>query len=196
MRARQAAWQHATRELFRLSNTRSIVEVLLLAPSSISISDMAPMMRVALAMLLGLANGLKVAPATRRSIVSSGAALALSAVPLASFAAKEEKVGYKTSVSDSAVAQLTATPGQGEAAGIRFGGTYSDAASGLTRKIVLAGSNVIITDPATKGWKVKGKFAGKKMLIDFTPTGGEELIATYKTGVGLVFPDGNVWKKM
>lgn len=86
------------------------------------------------------------------------------------------------------------------AAQLRIGGTYSDPAhSGAQRKIVQQGGAVIITGADEDGvaWKVKGKVTGSTLLIDFTPKGGPaDVEAKFATGVGITFPDGNVWKKV
>tara|TARA_B110000046_G_C12617830_1_gene243524 strand:+ start:128 stop:415 length:288 start_codon:yes stop_codon:yes gene_type:complete len=68
---------------------------------------------------------------------------------------------------------------------------------GQKRKVILQGSTAIITgaDEDGKPWKVKGVYSGKGMLIDFTAKGGpKDVLATWN-GIGLVFPDGNVWMK-
>ena len=121
--------------------------------------------------------------------------------PLAAVAVGENKVGYACRGSDdcgvdkAAIARLTATPGSGSAAGVRFGGTYTDPQHpGCTRKVVLTGSNVVITgadEPGGKEWKVKGKPYGRALLIDFTPKGGPPDVIARWTGLGLEFPDGN-----
>ena len=102
-------------------------------------------------------------------------------------------------VSESATARLTATPGQGEAAGVRFAGTYSDPNHPCCpRKVQLAGTNVIITgrdEPDGKEWKVKGKPYGRALLLDFSSKGGPADVVAKWTGLGLAFPDGNVWTK-
>jgi len=102
-------------------------------------------------------------------------------------------------VSASAKAQLTATPGQGDRAGIRFGGTYTDPLHpGCTRKIVLAGSNAIITgkdEVSGKEWKAKARPIGKALVIDFSSKGGPSEVVARWNGLGLVFEDGNVWTK-
>merc|ERR1711865_350732 len=94
--------------------------------------------------------------ATATSAFTRRAALlatpALFAAPLAALADKDTKVGYACRGNDDcgvdaqAKRALLATPGSGSAAGIRFGGTYDDPNHpGCTRKIVLAGTNVIVT---------------------------------------------------
>ena len=50
-------------------------------------------------------------------------------------------------------------------------------------------------DEDGKPWRVKGQVGGSRLLIDFSPKGGPtDVIATWN-GIGLVFPDGNVWTK-
>ena len=171
------------------------------------------------ALLLASASGFlpptSLAPQSRRDALSTAAAALLaSAAPLAASAVGDNKVGYACRGNDDcgvdaqAKARLTATPGQGEAAGIRFGGTYIDPQHpGCTRKIVLAGSNAIITGKDVvdgKEWKAKAKPYGKALLIDFSakggPSGGEafsgqaDVVARWN-GIGLVFDDGNTWTK-
>ena len=83
---------------------------------------------------------------------------------------------------------------------VRLGGTYSDGAHpGCTRKVVVQGGTAIITGADEDGvaWKVKGKVTGRTIAVDFTSKGGpKDVEALYVAGKGLVFPDGNVWKKM
>jgi hypothetical protein len=147
--------------------------------------------------------------ATATSAFTRRAALlatpALFAAPLAALADKDTKVGYACRGNDDcgvdaqAKRALLATPGSGSAAGIRFGGTYDDPNHpGCTRKIVLAGTNVIVTgtdDVGGKPWKVKGQIYGKALLLDFTPKGGPADVIARWNGLGLVFDDGNVWSK-
>ena len=95
-------------------------------------------------------------------------------------------------------------PGSGEAA-VRFGGTYSDPGHpGCIRKVKMGGkaSNgtqlVTITGADEDGvpWKVKGVATGKTITIDFSPKGGPTDITATWTGLGLKFPDGNLWSKL
>ena len=140
--------------------------------------------------------------ATRRAALAAAPALL---APLAAVAVGENKVGYACRGTDdcgvdkASIARLTATPGSGSAAGVRFGGTYTDPQHpGCTRKVVLTGSNVVITgadEPGGKEWKVKGKPYGRALLIDFTPKGGPPDVIARWTGLGLEFPDGNKWTK-
>lgn len=94
---------------------------------------------------------------------------------------------------------LTATPGSGSPAGIRFGGTYDDPQHpGCTRKVVLAGGNVIVTgtdEIGGKQWKIKGTTYGKALVLDFRPKGGPADVIARWNGLGLAFDDGNVWTK-
>ena len=140
---------------------------------------------------------------SRRAIILSAPAAAL---PFAANAAdKNSKVGYACrgdvdcGVDSAAVRALTATPGQGEAAGIRFAGTYSDPAyPGLPRKVQLAGTNVIITGVDEKGakeWKVKGKPVGRALVLDYSSKGGPKQVIARWTGLGLAFEDGSTWTK-
>ena len=145
---------------------------------------------------------------SRRAALLSAAPAALLLAPLASQAVGENKVGYACrgdedcGVSAQAIRSLTARPGTGEAAGIRFAGSYIDPAfPGLPRKLILAGSNVIITGADEKGgkeWKIKGKPYGKALVLDYSTKvkgGDKEVIARYDLAKGLVFDDGVVWKK-
>ena len=164
------------------------------------------MLRFTLLLLATCAHALRLsAPATRRAVVF--AAPALTMLPLASQAAgdRNAKVGYACrgdedcGVDALAKLKLTNTPGTGEAAGIRFAGTYNDPAyPGLPRKLILAGTNVIITGKNAadgKEWKVKGKPYGKALVLDLTPAGGAVDTIARWNGLGLAFEDGNVWKK-
>ena len=137
-------------------------------------------------------------PLTRRSAVALPALL----VSAPAIAAKEPYSCRGTAegcVGQSDVARLLATPGQGESAGIRFAGTYSDPAfPGLPRKLQLAGTNVIINgkdEKDGKEWKVKGKPYGRALVLDFSSKGGEKDVIARWTGLGLSFPDGSVWTK-
>lgn len=136
---------------------------------------------------------------TRRAALAAAPGFALAAAPLPSLAVKETGYAARSEVDASAVRALTATPGQGEKAGVRIGGTYKDPLHpGCPRKVVLSGSTVIVTgsDEDGKPWKVKGLVKGTRVLLDFTPKGGpKDVLAEYQTGVGLRFPDGNVWSK-
>ena len=102
---------------------------------------------------------------------------------------------------------ITSSPGAAASLGSRKGGAISNARlagkwsdpghPGCKRKIQLAGNKAFITgaDEDGKPWKVKGVYSGKGMLIDFTAKGGpKDVLATWN-GIGLVFPDGNVWMK-
>lgn len=141
---------------------------------------------------------------SRRAALAA-AAPALFAVPLAAFADKDSKVGYACRGSDDcgvdaqAKRALMATPGSGSAAGIRFGGTYDDAQHpGCTRKVVLAGGNVIVTgtdEVGGKAWKIKGQTYGKALVLDFSSKGGPVDVVARWNGLGLAFDDGNVWTK-
>ena len=86
-------------------------------------------------------------------------------------------------MTSSAVAQLMATPGQGEAAGVRFGGTYVDPQHpGCTRKVVLAGGNAIITgvdEVGGKPWKLRAETYGRYLIIDFSPKGGPAQVTAH-----------------
>ena len=155
------------------------------------------------ALMLCSAASLQLSALSRRAALAAAPAI-LAASP-AAWAVGDNKVGYACrgdldcGVSSSATARLTAAPGTGEAAGIRFGGTYEDPQKpGLPRKVVLAGSNVIITgkdEAGGKDWKVKGKPYGKALVLDFTSKGGPSEVVARWNGLGLVFEDGNVWKK-
>ena len=138
-------------------------------------------------------------------MLSAGAAaIATTAVPLAAHAVGSPKDPYQCreytdcGVNQAATARLTATPGQGEAAGVRLGGTYV-LPSGSNAKVTLQGAKAIVTgtdEVGGKPWKVKGQFSGKRMLLDFTPKGGPADVLVTWNGIGLAFPDGTVWKKI
>lgn len=131
----------------------------------------------------------------RRALQYVVAAPLLTVAPLASQAAGggDQKVGYACRGSDDcgvdaqAIRALTNAPGQGEAAGIRFGGTYSDPLHpDCPRKVVLAGKKAIITGTDTAGgkeWKVKGEPYGKYLIIDFSSKGGPTEVRLH-TGTG------------
>ena len=134
--------------------------------------------------------------ASRRAVCASlGLSLAALAPALPAHAVKE--TGYAAAKEVSNTQILADTPR--DAAGVRLGGTYSDPLHpGCPRKLVLAGASAIVTgaDEDGKPWKVKGLVKGARVLLDFTPKGGpKDVLATYTNGKGLVFPDGNVWKK-
>jgi hypothetical protein len=153
---------------------------------------------LALVLLAACANGLKLTAAlTRRAAVLT--ALAPLSVPLASHAIKE--TGYAANLDkfadSSATRRLADTP-LGAPAGVRIGGTYSDPNHpGCKRKVTLAGSAAIIdgSDEDGKAWRVKGEVRGKYVLIDFSPKGGPTDVIAEWNGLGLAFPDGNVWVK-
>jgi|EP00966_Prymnesium_polylepis_P101741 imidazolonepropionase-like amidohydrolase len=145
------------------------------------------------------------APASRRAVVAAAPALL---VPLATRALDDNKAAnclaaggssVDCGLTSSAVAQLMATPGQGDAAGIRLGGTYTDASQpGCTRRILLAGKNAIVSgtdEPGGKPWKVNATPVGKYLVVDFSSRGGSEQTIAKWNGLGLVFQDGTVWTK-
>ena len=83
-------------------------------------------------------------------------------------------------------------------AGIRFGGTYTDPLHpGCPRKVLLQGGGAQITgaDEDGKPFKLKAEVSGKALYIDFSPKGGPSSVRAEWTGLGLAFPDGNVWSK-
>ena len=134
---------------------------------------------------------------TRRSVIAAAPALVLG--PLAAHAVKE--TGYaanRVTAENSGAGRRLADAPFGDPAGVRLGGTYSDAAHpGCVRRILLSGSTAIITgaDEDGKPWKVKGQVQGRSILVDFTAKGGpKDVVATW-TGLGLRFPDGNLWTK-
>ena len=142
---------------------------------------------------------------TRRAALF--AAPAVYAAPLAAFAVGDNKVGYACrgnedcGVDAGAKRALMATPGSGSAAGVRFAGTYDDPQHpGCTRKVVLAGGNVIVTgtdEVGGKPWKIKGQTYTeyKAVVLDFRPKGGPADVIARWNGLGLVFDDGNVWTR-
>ena len=140
---------------------------------------------------------------TRRAALLSATPVLLA--PFAALAVGDNKVGYACrgnedcGVDALAKLRLTQAPGQGEAAGIRFAGTYIEPDfPDLPRKLILAGSNVIITGTDSKGgkeWKVKGKPYGKAIVFDMSVRGGDKETIARWNGLGLAFEDGSVWKK-
>ena len=91
-------------------------------------------------------------------------------------------------------ARLAATP-VGEKAGIRFGGSYSDANHpGCARRITLAGTSALIsgTDEDGTPFKARGTVAGKTLTVDL---GGPAALVGTWNGLGIVFSDGNTWTK-
>lgn len=131
---------------------------------------------------------------SRRALAAPAAAALVSQYA----AACEAVVGGSACLGDAscgmdsrAGARLAATP-VGEKAGIRFGGSYSDA-SGRARRITLAGTSALIsgTDEDGTPFKARGTVAGKTLTVD---TGGAALVGTWN-GLGIVFSDGNTWTK-
>ena len=147
----------------------------------------------------------------RRAALTAAApallAASLAAIPGSAFAVGDNKVGYACRGNDDcgvdagAKRALMSAPGSGSAAGIRFAGTYNDPLHpGCTRKIVLAGGNIIVTgtdEPGGKEWKLKGKTYTeyKAVVIDFSPKGGPKEVIARWNGLGLAFDDGNVWSR-
>ena len=132
---------------------------------------------------------------SRRALAAPAAAALVSQYA----AACEAVVGGSACLGDAscgmdsrAGARLAATP-VGEKAGIRFGGSYSDAASGCARRITLAGTSALIsgTDEDGTPFKARGTVAGKTLTVDL---GGAALVGTWN-GLGIVFSDGNTWTK-
>ena len=155
-------------------------------------------------LLLASCNALQLAISRRAVLTATPALLA----PIATRALDDNKIGNclaggateaECGYDKSAVARLLATPGSGEAAGIRIGGSYDDPQHpGCTRKIILQGSNAIVQgtdEPGGKKWQLKGEPYGKYLVIDFSPKGGPKQVIAKWNGVGLAFEDGNVWTK-
>ena len=164
------------------------------------------MLRACLLLAIGsCVSALKLSASTTRRAALAAAPAALFAATSPAFAVGANKVGYACrgdegcGLEGNAVARLAATPGQGEAAGIRFAGTYKDPAfPDLPRKLILAGTNVIVTgkdEAGGKEWKVKGKPYGKALVLDFSPKGGPTEVVARWNGLGLAFEDGNIWSK-
>ena len=146
------------------------------------------------------------AATSRRSLLAAAPAAFAAAAPALAikqtgYAANAEVYACRgdadCGMKDEAARRVADTP-MGEPAGIRIAGTYTDPQHpGCTRRVSLQGSNVLISgaDEDGKPWRVSGKYKGKLVLIDFTPKGGpKDVLATYN-GIGLVFPDGNVWTR-
>ena len=133
---------------------------------------------------------------SRRALAAPAAAALVSQYA----AACEAVVGGSACLGDAscgmdsrAGARLAATP-VGEKAGIRFGGSYSDANHpGCARRITLAGTSALIsgTDEDGTPFKARGTVAGKTLTVDL---GGAALVGTWN-GLGIVFSDGNTWTK-
>uniref|UniRef100_A0A7S0LB73 Uncharacterized protein n=1 Tax=Coccolithus braarudii TaxID=221442 RepID=A0A7S0LB73_9EUKA len=149
-------------------------------------------------LMLVTAHAWKLPVASRRAVLS-GIAPLLAATPFAAHAIKE--TGYAANSAKladaSAVSRFADTP-LGEPAGVRIGGSYADPNHpGCKRKVTLAGSAAIIDGADEDGnkWRVRGEARGKYLLVDFTPKGGPAGVLVEWNGLGLVFPDGNVWIK-
>merc|ERR1719331_3346522 len=100
-------------------------------------------------------------------------------------------------MSESATKAFTDASVAGKA-GIRIAGTYSDPQHPGYKapvKIVLQGGGAIITgkDEDGKKFQLKGTPNGKALYINFSPKGGPASVRAEWDGIGLVFPDGNVW---
>ena len=116
---------------------------------------------------------------------------------------RDNKVGYACRGDESCGMTESTTKAFTEAsvagkAGVRFAGTYSDPLHpGYPRKIVLQGGGAIITgkDEDNKPFKLKASANGKALYIDFTPMGGPPSVRAEWNGLGLSFPDGNVWSR-
>ena len=79
-----------------------------------------------------------------------------------------------------------------------FAGEFNDPQHpGCKRNIKLAGSQAIIRGADEDGtpWKVTGKVSGSEMIVDFSPKGGPKAVPAKWNGLGIQFPDGNVWTK-
>eukprot|EP00965_Chrysotila_dentata_P247551 6207811-Pleurochrysis_carterae.AAC.2 len=137
---------------------------------------------------------------TRRAVLAAAHSMLLAPFAVSALQVSDDKA---TSLEPyvynaNAARQLAAAP-FGEKAGVRFAGSYSDPNHpGCPRKVRLAGSSVIVTgaDEDGKGWKVRGEAYGNKILLDFTPKGGPADVIGKWTGLGIAFPDGNVWTKL
>ena len=140
----------------------------------------------------------------RSALLAAPAALLAPASAIAAGPETGSKVGYacradeSCGMSASAVKAFTESSVAGKAA-IRIGGTYSDPNHpGCKRKILLQGGGAIITgvDEDKKKFKLTADVSGKAIYIDFSPKGGPKNVRAEWNGVGLVFPDGNVWTKL
>ena len=81
-----------------------------------------------------------------------------------------------------------------------FAGTYEDTKGhpGCFRKIIRSGKAAIITGADEDGapWKITATPDGKNLLCDFSSKGGPKDVVGVWNGLGIVFPDGNFWKKV
>ena len=151
------------------------------------------LLTIMIALVLVAAPSLQI---SRRALAAPAAAALVSQYA----AACEAVVGGSACLGDAscgmdsrAGARLAATP-VGEKAGIRFGGSYSDANHpGCARRITLAGTSALIsgTDEDGTPFKARGTVAGKTLTVDL---GGAALVGTWN-GLGIVFSDGNTWTK-
>jgi len=141
---------------------------------------------------------------SRRSVILAAPAAALTPLAAVANGDRSSKVGYKCrgdescGMTESSTQAFTESSVAGKA-GIRFGGSYSDPLHpGCLRKIVLQGGGAILTlaDEDGKKYTLKGGVSGKALYIDFSKKGGPSEVRAEWTGVGLAFPDGNVWTKL
>jgi len=155
-----------------------------------------PDMRALLvAIALSGASALQVGPAaprtSRRAVVASIPALVGAAGSALAESGKDQGLFQKYSYTEKDPRR---------AGGVRLAGDFSDPNHpGCKRKITLSGTNkatIYGADEDGVPWKLKADVSGKSILIDFSPKGGPKDVEGRWNGLGIVFPDGNVWTKL
>jgi len=88
-------------------------------------------------------------------------------------------------------------------AAVSYAGAYvqmtEDGKGALRRKVLTTGPTVTVTGTDEVGgpeWQVKGRFADRKLVIDFSSKGGPSAVTAVKTSKGLEFADGTLWKQV
>ena len=171
-----------------------------------------------MALALGGASALQVGPAaprtSRRAVVASIPALVGAAGSALAESGKDQGLFTKYSYTEKDPRR---------AAGVRLAGEFSDPNHpGCKRKISLVGTNkatIFGADEDGVPWKLKAEVSGKSILIDFSPKvhphplalqasanpsdscalcsqGGPKDVEGRWNGIGIVFPDGNVWTRL
>ena len=150
-------------------------------------------------------------PTTRRAVLAKAAAVAPLAAVFPAFAELRYNTRDNKLIDDYGAAQqpkalfttaeVTSRAPPRAQAGVRIGGKYADPMHpGCKRKVTLIGTNKVLIEGADedgKPWTVKGTYEGKAVTVDFTPKGGpKDVTATWSIAGGLLFPDGNAWKKL
>lgn len=84
---------------------------------------------------------------------------------------------------------------------LRFAGAYVEGkragVDAVKRRVQMSGFNAIVTGNDVEGgpeWQCKGKVVEDTLVLDFSPRGGPSKVVAQRTGKGLEFPDGTVWK--